>query len=111
MAFPPDPGQTSGSFTTSIKTVSAAAYAVGSTDATIRANAVSNAVVITLMGAAAAFGKIITVKKIDVTANMVTIAAAFGETIDGSASLGISNQESSFTVQSNGVSWDIVASV
>lgn len=110
MAYPPDPGQ-SGSFVTSIKTVSTAAYAVGPTDATLRANALSTAIVITLMSAATAFGKIITVKKIDTTANMVTIAAAAGETIDSSASLGITNQESSFTIQSNGISWDIVASV
>lgn len=110
MSFPPDPGQT-GSFVTSIRTVTTPTYAVQSTDATLRANAAGNAIVITLMSAASAFGKIITVKKVDVTANMVTIAAQAGETIDTQASLGITNQEASFTVQSNGVSWDIVASV
>ncbi len=111
MAFPPDPGQGSGSLTTSIRTISAAAYSVNSSDATIRANAIGGAIVITLMAASAAFGKVITIKKVDASANMVTIMPQSGDTIDGVTSLGISNQESSFTIQSNGVSWDIVGSV
>jgi hypothetical protein len=111
MAYPPDPGQGSTSLAASIKTVSAATYSFFPTDATILADATAAPQTLTLMAAAVAVGKIFTVKKIDATANMVAIATQAGETIDGSASLGIVNRYSSFTIQANGASWDIVASV
>jgi len=79
-------------------------------DNTILVNALSNPVTIALPTASQAFvngvGQIISVKKIDASGNLVTLTAA---SIDGAASLQLSNPNSTARVQSNGVAWFVLA--
>ncbi|HSC14498.1 MAG TPA: hypothetical protein VLI71_05235, partial [Gammaproteobacteria bacterium] len=53
----------------------------------------------------------LTVKKIDATANAVTIDGDGAETIDGAATQSLPAQWNAKTVQSNGVAWFIIATV
>lgn len=65
---------------------------------------------ITLPTAASAKYRKYTVKKIDASANTVTIDAAGAETIDGSLTVVIGIQYGSITIQSDGTSWSIIVS-
>lgn len=85
-------------------------YTQAANDTTIRFNASSGALVLSLMPAASVAERILMVKKVDATVNTVTIDPAGAETIDGSANFVLSNANDSIIIQSNGVSWDIVAS-
>ena len=63
---------------------------------------------ITLPTAVSARFRKYTIKKIDATANTVTVDADGAETIDGALTVVLTTQWQSVTVQSNGVSWIIV---
>lgn len=93
-------------------TVKTANYTVGATDSLIRVDATSGNLTVTLPSAAAAYasgiGKVFSVKKMDFGVNTVTVS---GATIDGAASVVLSSQYSSITVQSNGTTYDIVGKV
>ena len=75
------------------------------TDKYIRCDATSGAFAITLL-AAPTTGQNITFKKIDSSANAVTINGN-GKTIDGAASVTLSAQWNAITLSYNGTTWDI----
>jgi hypothetical protein len=87
-------------FNTQIFTVTAS-YTLKITDNTVLCNCASNAISITLPAAAAAPNKIFIIKKIDATANVVTIVG----TVDGTVNPTIPTQYQTVKVQSNGVNW------
>lgn len=64
---------------------------------------------ITLPTALSARWRKYTIKKIDASANTVTIDAAGAETIDGALTFVLGAQYQTITIQSNGASWDIIA--
>lgn len=80
-------------------------YTVLITDKFLRCDATTGAFVITLP-AAPSSGQTLIVKKIDSTANAISIAGN-GKTIDGLASYTISAQWNSITLTYNGTTWDI----
>ncbi len=53
-------------------------------------------------------GRIYNIKKVDASANIVTIQASGEETIDGASSRLISTQYASYTVHSTGLEWFII---
>ena len=75
---------------------------------TIRVDASGGARVISLLSASFMKGSIIRVKKIDASANTVTIDPSGAETIDGAATKVLAAQYQSITIQSNGTSWDVL---
>lgn len=98
--------QVSGAISTPIATKTVA-YPVVSTDGTILVDATAAPVTITLPTPVGIDGRRYTVKKIDATANLVTIATAAG-TIDGAATKTTAVQYTSFDFVSNGANWFIV---
>ena len=83
-------------------------YSILASDYTIRADATSGVVTANLP-AATGSGRIIRIKKIDNSANAVTLAAAGGETVDGAASASLTDQYSTLSVQDAAAGvWDIV---
>lgn len=53
-------------------------------------------------------GGVVTVKKTDASANLVTVSGGSGQTIDGNASIIISNQFDSVTFICDGIDWHII---
>ncbi len=74
----------------------------------ILGDATSNNVTITLPAASAAANRPFNIKKIDASANLVILAAAGADTIDGAATVSLTVQYQSLTVVSNGTSWYIL---
>jgi len=68
-------------------------------------DATSGPVTITLPTALEATNRVLTVKKVDATANAVTIDGSGTETIDGAATRSITAQWDSMTIVSNGTTW------
>ena len=75
---------------------------------TVLVDAVGGARTITLPAAADHTHRIYNIKKIDVSANAVTIDGTGAETIDGAATVVIAAQWDSYTIQSNGTGWFII---
>lgn len=83
---------------------------------TLRSNAFAGNITYTLPAAGSAtawdatynVGVVYIIKKIDSTANTVTIDGDGAELIDGAATKVITTQYSGYVLQSNGTSWDIV---
>lgn len=75
---------------------------------TVLVNAVGGARTITLPAAASYTHRIYNIKKIDGSANTVTIDGNGAETIDGAATQTISTQWDSYTIQSDGTGWFII---
>lgn len=86
-----------------------AAYAATGNDRTILVDATSGAVTITLPAAASHSGRIYTVKKIDSSANAVTVDGNAAETIDGAATDLLTEQWEALTIQCNGTAWFALA--
>lgn len=86
----------------------AAAYTVTLNDCFVRFDATSGALAPVLPSALSANKLFFRFKKIDSTANTVTITCAGSDTIDGAATKVLSAQYASVTLISNGVTWDIV---
>jgi hypothetical protein len=84
------------------------AYTATASDFTIRVDASGGAVTITLPAAASHTGRLYRIKKVDGSANAVTIDGNAAETIDGAATQSTTTQYASFTIQSNGTNWDII---
>jgi len=83
-------------------------YTVTPADYTILCDTTSGPLTVTLpVAGGSSNGHIYNVKKIDSTANAVTIAADGAETIDGNISISIAVQWTCLTVQSNGTDWFI----
>jgi hypothetical protein len=83
-------------------------YTLTTADGTILVNAASGGITITLPAAASAAESIFTIKKKDVTFNMVTVAAAGAELIDGAATYPLSTQYEAIKIQSDGSAWWII---
>lgn len=97
---------------TCYRTFSAAAAMTGGTAIKtryFRCNATSAAFTVTLPAANLCRGVMLQFKKVDGTANAVTIAANGAETIDGAGTYGLATQYKHVRLMSNGVSWDILA--
>jgi|CXWL01.1.fsa_nt_gi hypothetical protein len=81
------------------------------TDFTVEVDAAAGNITITLPTAISQYdggtssGRIYNVKKIDSTANTVTITPQGGDTIDGLASIIISAKDVDYTLQSDGTRW------
>ncbi len=79
---------------------------------TVLVDATAGNVVITLPTAASAFsggiGRVYNVKKVDASANTVTVDGSGAETIDGAATQVLTDQYQSMTIQSNGTSWGVL---
>lgn len=84
-------------------------YSLASLDHTVLATASVGAITLTLPHPAALEGKTYTCKKIDSSFNTVTIVAAGPQTIDGAASMSLNAQWQYITVQTDGVSWFVIA--
>lgn len=84
------------------------AYTLTGTDELILADATSAAFTLTLPAASGISGRVFIIKKIDSTANKVTIDGNGAETIDGSATVDIVMQYQSFIIVSNGTNWVII---
>ena len=90
-----------------IRTVTAS-EALSKSDFTVLVNAAGGAVTVGLPAAASVAGQTFHIKKIDASANAVTIDAAGSETIDGAATKATSTQWASYSIQSNGTGWFII---
>lgn len=83
-------------------------------ESTVLCNAASGAITLTLPTAASAYnsttgvGQIYVVKKIDSSANTVTLDGNGSETIDGAATQALTTQWAVLRIQSNGSAWYII---
>jgi hypothetical protein len=93
------------------KTFADTGYTATISDYTILVSASGGATTINLPAAAGFVGYIFVIKKIDSSANTVTVDAAGAETIDGAATRVLEYPYSSITVQSTGTSWFIIGEV
>ena len=90
-----------------IRTVTASGN-VNPLDSLIRVDATGGAVTLTLETAVGCDGRMHSFKLIDASANGMTADGNGSETIDGAATKSTTTQYASFTLVSNGVSWDVV---
>lgn len=91
--------------TTRTDAVSANVVGTDESVSVILADASAGNIVETLPAASALTGKFYTVKKIDSTANTVTVARAGSDTIDGQTSVVLETQDSTITLISDGADW------
>ncbi len=89
-------------------TTKTANYTATTSDHTILCNATGGGFTITLPAAAGATNLLLVVKKIDSSANAVTVDGNGSETIDGALTLAILNQYESYTIQCDGTAWHIL---
>lgn len=99
--------ETAGSFGAAIATVTTNTTLTAS-HYTVLADATSGNITITLPAVSGTTRRIYVVKKIDSSANTVTIDGNASETIDGATTQVIGTQWQSYTIQSNGTAWYIV---
>jgi hypothetical protein len=78
------------------------------TEYTLAANASTGALSMTLPTAAGIQGKVYVIKKVDSTANVVTVATTSSQTIDGATTRALSLQYDAITVQSDGANWIVI---
>jgi len=88
-----------------------AAYSVAAGDTEIFVDASVAPVTVTLPAAADNAGRTLTVKKIDASANAVTLDGTGAETIDGAATKSLATQYYALTVTCNGTTWWITGKV
>jgi trimeric autotransporter adhesin len=86
-------------------------YTATANDNTILANTQAGAVTITLPTAVGISGKLYTIKKIDSTANVVTVNTTSSQTIDGSTSYTMNTAYSGVNIQSDNANWWIIANL
>lgn len=77
-------------------------------DYTFLGNATGGVVSVNLPAAASVPGRVLVLKKTDSSGNAARFVASGAETIDGSATLSISTQYQSYTIQSDGAQWWII---
>ena len=104
-------GTISGVTITSNLTTKTANYTATASDQTILGNASTASFTVTLPTSVGISGKIYIVKKVDSTANTVTIATTSAQTIDGSASKVLSYQYDGYQLQSDGANWVIIGNI
>lgn len=85
-----------------------AAYTIGAGDSVILGNATAGAFTVTLPTAVGIAGRQYIIKKIDSSANAVTLDGAGSETIDGAATVALSAQWARSTVVSDGANWLLI---
>jgi hypothetical protein len=95
------------SLTTALIVQTAAALSLTSAHNAVMANTTSNSIVVTLPTAVGITGRQYTVKK-TAAVNTLTVATTSAETIDGQASLTITDHYVSVTVISDGTNWNII---
>lgn len=95
-----------GAFQSPIATKTAS-YTLTATDSNILGDATSGAITITLPDATNISGLQYRVKKIDSSANAVTIATTSSQTIDGATTKALSSQYDSATFVSDGANWKL----
>jgi hypothetical protein len=86
-------------------------YLVTANNATILVNCAAEALFVKLPAAGSVSGQQYKIKKIDSTANAVTINTTSAQNIDGSSTYVLSTQYYSTTVQSDGSNWWVTAEV
>jgi hypothetical protein len=86
-----------------------AAYTLTATDEVIKADATTATFAVTLPTAVGKTGQEYTIKKVDATANAVTIATTSSQTIDGSTTYSLAAQWKYVKVISDNSNWIIVA--
>ncbi len=89
-------------------TAVAAAYTASYSDSYIECDATSAAFTVTLPAAGGHDGHTFDIKKVDSTANAVTIDGNGSETIDGATTQALSSQWDSFTVLAVAGDWKII---
>jgi len=82
---------------------------ITASDETILANAASGLINLSVLTAASIDGRRVTVKKIDSSANTVTLTCAGAETIDGSSTYVLDTEDDAVTIESDGSNWHIVS--
>jgi hypothetical protein len=85
------------------------AYTCTQSDRYVLANASKAAFKVTLPNAANCPGKAYTVKKIDSSANAVTVVSTAGQTIDGATTYRLRSPHSAVDLVSNGAGWFVTA--
>lgn len=86
-------------------------YTAKTNDHTIEADASGGAFSINLPAASSCLGLTLNIIKIDASANAVTLDPNGAETVGGVATRALATQWAELTVQSNGVSWDVLSFV
>jgi hypothetical protein len=86
-------------------TTKTANYTATASDHTILVDATAGAITITLPAASGATRRIYVIKKIDSSANAVTVDPNASETLDGATTRDLSSQYDSYTMQSDAVEW------
>jgi hypothetical protein len=87
------------------------AYSITTTDYTILGNASTAAFSVTLPTSVGATGRVYVIKKVDSSANAVTVATTSSQTIDGQTTYVLSNQWGGVSVQSDGANWVIIGNI
>ncbi len=82
--------------------------AVTDVDYTILCDAAGGPITVSLPDAVASARRIIGIKKTDVSANSVTVAASGGDLIDGSGTISITAQWQSYTIHCDGAGWFVI---
>jgi hypothetical protein len=90
------------------KVVGDSPYTATHDDQTITCDATSGNITVNLPAASSSTGLVLTIKKIDSSANTVTVDGNASETIDDSTIQVISDQYTSITVHCNGTEWYII---
>ena len=86
-----------------------AAYTLTTTDHTVLANASTAAFTVTLPTAVNASGQVYIIKKVDSSANAVTVSTTSSQTIDNLSSYSLGYQYQGVIVQSNNANWSIIS--
>jgi len=97
-----------GSVSFAVKSVTAN-YTATASDRVILCDATSNSMTVSLPSASGITGRVYTIKKVDSSANTVTIDPNGTETIDGSSTYSLSSQWDFVTIVSDGSNWVIIA--
>jgi hypothetical protein len=92
-------------------TTKTANYTLVATDHTVLGNATTASFSLTLPTSVGATGQVYIIKKVDSTANTVTILTTSSQTIDGSSSKVLSYQYDGFQLQSDGANWMIIGNI
>ncbi len=87
-----------------------AAYTLVASDSIVTGNATGGAFSLTLPTAVGIAGRQYTLKKVDASANAVTVATTSAQTIDGSTTVSLASQHDYVTVVSDGANWIVTAS-
>jgi hypothetical protein len=90
-------------------TTRTSAYTATTSDHTIICNATTAAFTVTLPTAVGNTGQMYSIKKIDASANAITIATTSSQTIDGVTTRTLSTQYQGVTVQSDGANWFVIS--